>query len=127
MSAPTGPIARGKGAFFDGSPSYLFSGIASLASPPASMVDDLWALDVRAATPWSVVNAPGGPGGRFSAASSARDGKLYVFAGGATTGSMQTVFTDLWVGDPVTLTWTRLNEGLTVVPTGKLSATLVAR
>jgi len=122
----TGPVARAKGALFDGSPVYLFSGIASLLSSPASMVEDFYALDVSAPTQWTVQTALG-PAGRFSAASTARDGKLYVFAGGTTGSSGQTVLTDLWVYDPSTLIWTRLSQGLGVVPTGKLSASLVGR
>ena len=76
-----GPIARAKGAFFDGSPAYLFSGIASLLIPPASMVEDFHSFDADAG--WKVESALG-PAGRLSAASVARDGKLYVFAGGTT-------------------------------------------
>lgn len=125
MPAPTGPIARGKGALFDGSPIHLFSGIAALLNPPVSMVEDFWALDVRATTPWTVQTALG-PTARFSAASVSRDGKLYVFGGGATSPA-QTEFTELWVADPTTQMWTRLNDGLTVAPNGKLSATMVGR
>ena len=126
IMAPTtvGPIARAKGAFFDGSPAYLFSGIASLLIPPASMVEDFHSFDVDAG--WKVESALG-PAGRLSAASTARDGKLYVFAGGTTGASGQSEFTDLWKYDPSTLQWTRLSEGLGVVPTGKLQATMVGR
>jgi hypothetical protein len=124
--APTGPVARGKGAMFDGSPVYLFSGISSLLQPPVSMVEDFWALDVRATTPW-VPQTMLGPGSRFSAAASARDNKLYVYGGGVTVGGVQTEFTELWVADPAAQSWTRLNEGLIIRPTGTLSATMVAR
>jgi hypothetical protein len=120
------PIPRVKGALFDGSPVHLFSGIASLRTPPASMVSDFWALDVSAGTPWTQLTATG-PSARFSSASTARDGKLYVFAGGATVGTVQSVFTDLWVADPSVPSWTRLNEGLTGAPTGKLNASMVGR
>lgn len=123
----TGPIPRVKGALFDGSPVFLFSGIASLRTPPASMVSDFWSLNVDAPTLWVQSSASGLPSARFSAASTARDGKLYVFAGGATVSTTQTVFTDLWVADPVASTWTRLNEGLTGAPTGKLNASMVGR
>jgi hypothetical protein len=122
----TGPIARAKGAFFDGSPAYLFSGIASLLMAPASMVGDFHSLDVDAGTPWTFQPAMG-PAARLSAASTARDGKLYVFAGGTTGASGQSEFTDLWKYDPATLQWTRLSDGLGVVPTGKLQATMVGR
>lgn len=122
----TGPIARVKGALYDGSPVHLFSGIAGLLSSPASMLEDFWALDVRATTPWTLQTAFG-PVGRLSAASAARDGKLYLFGGGATGSAGQTEFTDLWVADPVAQTWTRLNEGLLTPPTGKLQATMVGR
>jgi N-acetylneuraminic acid mutarotase len=123
----SGPIARNKGAFFDGSPVHLFSGIASLLTPPASMVTDFWSLDVSAATPWMQLSSTV-PNARFSAASIARDGKLYVFAGGSTVGTTQTVFTDLWVADlSVSSTWTRLSEGLTNAPSGKLNASMVGR
>ena len=81
---------------------------------------------MNAPTLW-VQSSITGPSARFSAASTARDGKLYVFAGGATMGTMQMVFTDLWVADPTASTWTRLNEGLTAVPTGKLNASMVGR
>ena len=123
----SGPIARSKGAFFDGSPVHLFSGIASLLTPPASMVLDFWSLEVSAATPWTQLPVTL-PNARFSAASIAREGKLYVFAGGSTVGSTQTVFTDLWVSDPASGgSWTRLNEGLTTAPTGLLNASMVGR
>ncbi len=122
----TGPAARAKGALFGGSPVYLFSGIASLLTAPASMVEDFHSLDVSAATPWTVQSALG-PAGRFSAASAARDGKLYVFAGGTTGVSGQAVLTDLWKYDPATTMWARLSQGTGVVPTGKLSATMVGR
>ena len=68
-----------------------------------------------------------GPTGRLSAASAARDGKLYLFGGGATGASGQNEFTDLWVADPVAQTWTRLSQGLVTPPTGKLQATMVGR
>lgn len=121
-----GPIARAKGAFFDGSPAYLFSGVASLLVAPASMVEDFWTLEVSAATPWNLQPSLG-PAARFSAAAAERDGKLYVFAGGTTGASGQSVFTDLWVFDPAAQAWTRLSEGLGVVPTGKLAASMVGR
>ena len=121
-----GPAARAKGALFDGSPVYLFSGIASLLTAPASMVEDFQSLDVSAPLPWSV-QAAMGPAARFSAASTARDGKLYLFAGGTTGVSGQTVLTDLWKYDSVTTLWTRLSQGTGVVPTGKLSASVVSR
>lgn len=123
----TGPVARAKGAFFDGTPAYLFSGVASLLVAPASMVEDFYSLDVSAATPWTVVQATG-PAARLSAASASRLGKLYTFAGGTTGVSGQSVLMDLWSFDSqTTQQWTRLSEGLGVVPTGKLNASMVGR
>jgi len=121
-----GPVARGKGAFFEGSPPYLFSGIASLLMAPASMAQDFWSLDVSATPPWTQQPAAGPPA-RFSAASTARDGKLYVFAGGTTGGSGQSVLTDLWSYDPGTRMWTRLDAGTGALPPGKLAASMVGR
>lgn len=121
-----GPVARAKGAFFEGSPPYLFSGIASLLMAPASMAQDLWSLDVSATPPWTQEPATG-PAARFSAASIARDGKLYVFAGGTTGASGQSVFSDLWSYDPPTRMWTRLNAGTGTLPSGKLAASMVGR
>ena len=123
----SGPVARAKGAFFDGTPAYLFSGVASLLVSPASMVEDFYSLDVAAPSPWTVALAMG-PAARLSGASTARDGTLYVFAGGTTGVSGQTVFTDLWAYDSlVTRQWSRLSEGLSVVPPGKLGASMVGR
>lgn len=121
-----GPIARGKGAFFDGSPPYLFSGIASLLMAPASMAQDFWSLDVSATPPWSQEMALG-PAARFSAASTQRDGKLYVFAGGTTGASGQSVLMDLWSYDPTLGAWTRLQAGTGALPPGKLAASMVGR
>ncbi|MDP1827994.1 MAG: kelch repeat-containing protein [Archangium sp.] len=122
----TGPVARAKGALFDGTPVYLFSGIASLLQAPASMVDDFYSLDVSATTPWTMQPALG-PVGRFSAAHASRDGRLYVFGGGTTGASGQSEFRDLWSYDPVTQAWSRLHDGTGVVPTGKLTASMVGR
>ena len=91
------------------------------------MVEDFYSLDVTAPSPWTVALAMG-PAARLSAASTSRDGKLYVFAGGTTGVSGQSVFTDLWSYDSlVTRQWSRLSDGLGVVPTGKLSPSMVGR
>ena len=121
-----GPVARAKGAFFDGSPPFLFSGIASLLMAPASMAQDFWSLDVSAMPPWTQEPALG-PAARFSAASAQRDGKLYVFAGGTTGTSGQSVLTDLWSYDPTVHLWTQLNAGTGTLPSGKLTASMVGR
>lgn len=121
-----GPIARAKATLFDGSPVFLFSGIASLLNSPASMVEDFWSLDVSAPTPWAIDPAQG-PAGRLSAAHVARDGKLYLFGGGTTGVSGQSTFTDLWSYDPAARAWQRLTQGTTSAPTGKLNASMVGR
>lgn len=121
-----GPPARARGAFFSGHPVHLFSGAVSLLQAPASMADDLRALDVGATPPWSLLTALG-PELRFNAAHATRDGVLYLQGGGATGASGQQTFTDLWRYEPSTAQWTRLHDGTGVVPLGTLAATMVAR
>lgn len=121
-----GPPARSRAAFFSGHPVHLFSGVVSLLQAPASMADDLRALDVSASPPWSLLSALG-PALRFNAAHATRDGVLYLQGGGATGASGQQVFTDLWRFEPATGQWTRLHDGTGTVPVGTLAATLVAR
>jgi len=121
-----GPVGRARGAFFSGTPVFLFSGIASLLNSPASMLTDFNALDATATSPWTVQSAMG-PAARFNAAQGTRDGLHFVFAGGATGVGGQSTLSDLWQFDPATSQWTRLFDGTGSMPQGKLGATLVAR
>jgi hypothetical protein len=50
-----------------------------------------------------------------------------VFGGGTTGASGQSEFRELWSYDPVTQAWGRLHDGSGVVPTGKLTASMVGR
>jgi hypothetical protein len=118
----SGPAARGRGAFFDGSPAFLFSGIGSLSNPPAFVLTDLYSY-----APWTQLGAAG-PEPRFSSAHTTRDGRPLVFAGGTTGAGGQSALSDLWSFDPSTQQWTRLFDGATgVVPSGKISGSLVGR
>lgn len=122
----SGPAARARGAFFDGSPAFLFSGVGSLLQAPVSMLDDLFSLDVTATPPWTVQTATG-PAARFGAAHTTRDGKLYVFGGGTSGPGGQSTLNDAWEYAPSTRTWTRLFDGAGTTHPGMLSATMIAR
>jgi hypothetical protein len=123
---PGSPAGRARAAFFSGAPVHLFSGVASLLQPPANMLDELQALDVRATPPWTVL-ATTGPAARFGSAHTTRDGKLYVFAGGTTGPGGQAALADLWEYTPSSRAWLRLFDGTGTLPPGRLSATMVAR
>ena len=122
-----GPQGRARGAFFDGHPLHLWSGVVSLQMAPASMADDLRTLDARATPPW--VQLPGLatlPASRFNAGYAARDAHRYVWAGGAIAASGQSTLNDLWRYEPATHTWLRLSDGAGG-PNARLAPTLVAR
>lgn len=122
-----GPPGRARGAFFDGHPVFLFSGINSLLMAPASMADDLRTVDVDAGTPWVLLPSQAtSPAARFNAGFAVRDGQLYVYSGGATSSTGQQTFSDLWKFDPASGAWARLSDG-TGAPMARLAPTMVAR
>lgn len=123
-----GPPGRARGAFVDGHPVHMFSGVVSLLTAPSSFPQDLRSLDVTAMTPWTLL--PGAltqPEARFNAGSTVRDGVMFVYSGGSTTGGTPTTYADLWKFDPASGVWTRLHDGTGTVPTARLAPSIIAR
>lgn len=123
-----GPPGRARGAFVDGHPVYLFSGVVSLLTAPSSFPADLRSVDVTAAAPWALL--PGTltmPEARFNAGSTVRDGVMFVYSGGSTSGGTPTTFADLWKFDPNSGAWARLHDGTGTVPLARLAPSIIAR
>lgn len=119
--------ARAAGALFGGHPAHLFSGVVSLMNPPAVVFDDTQAIDVSNTEPWTNLNKFG-PRARFNAAHVERDGLLYLYAGGEVDNEGQRTLHDFWVFTPDGGTWSMVNDGgLSVNPSARLSATMIAR